>query len=168
VDQLALEGGQKTHSKAGNTDAHDENSQKQNKIQKRVRRHTTQRKRNKNQDNHNTHTQYQASFPFTRSEESTRPSSTKSGYIIFHSDLSKWRRKANHLAMWVLQECTQHQFSFSLIFPVKHYSAQFSVAEVSLMKPSVNETVGQMSCQYRTLRRHTWHRSLMHKNLKHL
>jgi hypothetical protein len=28
-------------------------------------------------------------FPFTCSEESTRPSSTKSGYIISHSDLLK-------------------------------------------------------------------------------
>jgi hypothetical protein len=108
--------------------------------------------------------------PFRLHAQKSRrgPLRQKSGYIIFHSDLSKWRRKANHLAMWVLQECTQHQFSFSLIFPVKHYSAQFSVAKVSLMKPSVNETVGQMSCQYRTLRRRTWHRPLMHKNLKHL
>jgi hypothetical protein len=64
-------------------------AESKNKIQTRARRQTTHREQNKNQDNHNTHTNCQASFPFTHSEESTRPTSTKSGYIISHSDLSK-------------------------------------------------------------------------------
>jgi hypothetical protein len=61
----------------------------------RAGRHTTQCGRNESQCNHSTNTKHQAFFLFTHSEGTTRPSSTKRGYIISHSDLSKSAAKSD-------------------------------------------------------------------------
>jgi hypothetical protein len=84
-----IEGRQKTRSKAANIDMHDRGKHKQNKIQTHARRRTTQHKQDKARDHYITSIKHQTFFLFTRSEGPMRPSLTKRGCIISHSDWSK-------------------------------------------------------------------------------